>query len=927
MNTLLRTLPVLFFISLFIVGCGDDLSSEDHLNNADKFVEEGKYQEAVIELKNSLRKDNTNARARATLGTIYFQEAFYADADKELSRALSSGMDPTAVVPVLAQVLLNLREYDRLDELSLDGLDAESRSTLLAAQGLSRLYNQEPEEAFELVDAAMENEPNSIYAKVAAARVSMLRGKPDEARAQLQEVFKVDKKFAESWLLMGDIERAQGNPEKAKEAYTRAVHLTKNKFEPLLNRAMVLIDLGEFEEAEKDISRLENRYKSAKEHPGVQFAKGLVYIKSKQKAEAEASLEIASQYPDNYPEALYYLAAIQADKGRTTRALNLINQYLVIRPESADGAKLAAKLELRKKNYRSAERLLVPVVNANKGDVEAMNLLANARLAQGNNDSGIDLLAQIVASQPDSNEAKARLGAAYLSAGAEEQGIETLQGILENAPKYDKADNLIVMYYLSKQDVDKAIESAQQYTQRNPSPKSYVLLARTHITNDEPDLAKAAFAKALELKPGHPIAGNSLAEYALRDKDYESARSYYNQVIEQNPDDMETRMQFASTYAMEGNYEEMMTYLDETLAEYPRSMEPRLVKARYYISIGEMEKAIPLFEALTEEQKEHPDALETIATFELETGRFNQAVGTIGTLIEKKQNVAKYHFMKSRAYAGLGEQEKMSSELATTLRLDPNHFGAKVASARVALLDDDIPAFEQKLAGLKKVAPDNPEVIRLEIAYASKEGDNKLARTLLEGLFERQPTTSNAIALATLKQSSADMDGAILQLEEWVEQHPDDILARAKLSELYGSVNRISDVMEQCREILKLEPDNIAALNNLAWYLLKDDPKQALTYAERAVALAPDASAVLDTLALAQLENGNIVDARRNIDRALADSPKSPDIRFHEARIRAAEGDRSGAIVALNSLLNRDEEFAELQDAEALLEELKSQGG
>mgnify|MGYP003666552534 CR=1 FL=1 len=927
MKTLLRTLPVLFFVSLFVVGCGDDLSSEDHLNNADQFVEEGKHQEAIIELKNSLRKDNSNARARATLGTIYFQEAFYADADKELSRALSSGMDPTVVVPVLAQVLLNLREYDRLEKLSLDGLDAESRSTLLAAQGLAKLYSQETEEAFELVDAAMENEPSSIYAKVAAARVSMLRGNPDEARAQLREVFKVDKKFAQAWLLLGDIERAQGDSKKAKQAYSRAFHLTKNKFEPLLNRAMVRIDLGEFEEAENDLNRLERAYKYASEHPGVQFAKGLVYIESKQTDDAEDALEIASQYPDNYPESLYYLAAIQADKGRTTRALNLISQYLVVRPESADGAKLAAKLELRKKNYRSAERLLVPVVNGNKGDVEAMNLLANARLAQGNTDSGIDLLAQIVAAQPDSNEAKARLGAAYLSAGSEEQGIETLQGILKEDPKYDNADNLIVMYHLSKQRVDKAIESAQQYTQRNPSPKSYVLLARTYIGNDEPDAAKAAFAQALELKPGHPIAGNSLAEYALRESDYEAARGYYNQVLEQNPDHMDTRMKLASTYAMEGNYEEMLAYLDETLAEYPRSMEPRLVKARYYISIGETEKAIPLFEALSEEQKEHPDALETIATFELETGRFNQAVGTIGTLIDKKQNVANYHFMKSRAYAGLGEQEKMSAELATTLRLDPKHFGAKIATARVALLDDDLPEFEKKLAGLKKVAPDNPEVIRLEIAYAHKEGDNKRARKLLEGLFEREPTTSNAIALATLKQSSGDMDGAILQLEEWVQQNPRDVTARGRLSELYGSVNRIGDVMKQCREILKLEPDNIAALNNLAWYLLKDDPKQALAHAERAVALAPDSSAVLDTLALAQLENGNIVDARRNIDRALADAPKSPDIRYHEARIRAAEGDRSGAIVALNSLLNREEEFAEQQDAEALLKELKAQGG
>ena len=131
--------------------------------------------------------------------------------------------------------------------------------------------------------------------------------------------------------------------------------------------------------------------------------------------------------------------------------------------------------------------------------------------------------------------------------------------------------------------------------------------------------------------------------------------------------------------------------------------------------------------------------------------------------------------------------------------------------------------------------------------------------------------------------------------------------------------------MLQCREILKLEPDNIVALNNLAWYLLESDPKESMQYAERAVALAPDSSAVLDTLALAQLENKKLDEARKTIDRALNISPKSADIRFHEAKIRAAEGDSSGAIVAITSLLNRDEDFSQRDEAEAFLEKLRSQ--
>lgn len=927
MNAILRNVSVLLFISCFLLGCGDDLTSEDHLDSADNFIKEAKYPEAVIELKNALRKDDSNARARATLGTIYFDQAAYADADKELSRALSLGMDPTVVVPTLAQVLVNMGEFDRLDDLSSEGLDAESRSTLLAAKGLSRLYRQELEEGSELIDEASQNEPSSQYAKVAAARLSMVRGNPDEARKQLRQVFKADKKYAPAWNLQGDIDRAERDPEKAEKAYSSAIRHSRNNFEPLLNRAMVRIDMGDFEGAEKDLKRLEWQFKPAKAHPGVQFAKGLVQIQAKQIDEAIESLQKASEFPDSYPESLYYLAAIYADKGLNQKALTLVNEYLFLKPENVAGSKLAAKLELGKKNFRSAERLLIPIVSENKDDIEALNLLANARLGQGKNDSGIDMLARIVELKPDSNEAKARLGAAYLSGGSEELGIETLQGILAKDPSYDNAYTLIVMYYLSQQDVAQAIEAARDYIERNPNAKAYVLLARTYLVNDERDKAKDAFEKALELKPGNAIAGNSLAEYALADKDYETARSYYQQVLEHNPDHMETRIKVAATFAMEGKDKEMIDSLDATLAAYPRAMEPRLVKAKYYIGRGQVEKAIPLFEALSQEQKEHPDALEAMAIFELATSRFNQAVGTIGSLIDRKPNVAAYHFMKSRAYAGLGEKDKLSAELDRTLELDPNHFGARVATARIALLSDDTQAFEDTLAALKKVAPDSSEVLQLEVAYAHKRGDSKLAEELLEGLLEREPTTGNVIALASLRQSTGDLDGAIAQLEGWVEENPKDVTARAKLSEVYGSNNQVKDVMFQCREILELEPDNIAALNNLAWYLLDEDPEQALAYAERAIVLAPDASSVLDTLALAQLKNNNISDARQNIDRALSAAPKNPDVRFHEAMIRAAEGDRSGAIVTLNSLLDRGEEFSERPAAEAFLKELKSQEG
>ncbi len=196
----------------------------------------------------------------------------------------------------------------------------------------------------------------------------------------------------------------------------------------------------------------------------------------------------------------------------------------------------------------------------------------------------------------------------------------------------------------------------------------------------------------------------------------------------------------------------------------------------------------------------------------------------------------------------------------------------------MALLSNRIDTFEKNLTELREVAPDNLDVIKLEVASAQKRGDNKTAMLLLETLFSQEPTTSNVIALATHRQSVGDVSGAIAQLQRWVEHYTDDIKVREKLAEIYGSNKQVGGVVYQYREILKVNPEHVIALNNLAWNLLDDDPKQALEYAQKANTLSPDSGSILDTLALAQMKNNNMMEARRSIDRARILSPESPEI-------------------------------------------------
>jgi Flp pilus assembly protein TadD len=105
--------------------------------------------------------------------------------------------------------------------------------------------------------------------------------------------------------------------------------------------------------------------------------------------------------------------------------------------------------------------------------------------------------------------------------------------------------------------------------------------------------------------------------------------------------------------------------------------------------------------------------------------------------------------------------------------------------------------------------------------------------------------------------------------------------------------------------------------------LRKRDPKQALAYAKQASQIAPDSVDVLDTLALALMENKEFGEAQARIEQALKLAPDNPGVRYHAAQIRHAAGDTGGAVIILEPLVKGAKDFPEKREAAELLDSLK----
>ena len=112
---------------------------------------------------------------------------------------------------------------------------------------------------------------------------------------------------------------------------------------------------------------------------------------------------------------------------------------------------------------------------------------------------------------------------------------------------------------------------------------------------------------------------------------------------------------------------------------------------------------------------------------------------------------------------------------------------------------------------------------------------------------------------------------AIEAFQESSRLDPEDVAPVVQAALLYLVTGRYDEEIAQYKQVLKLDPDNVIALNNLAYGLVESggDLSQALDYAERAQQLQPDNAEIQDTAGLLQLENGKLDDAVRSFKAAM----------------------------------------------------------
>jgi uncharacterized protein (TIGR03790 family) len=183
-----------------------------------------------------------------------------------------------------------------------------------------------------------------------------------------------------------------------------------------------------------------------------------------------------------------------------------------------------------------------------------------------------------------------------------------------------------------------------------------------------------------------------------------------------------------------------------------------------------------------------------------------------------------------------------------------------------------------------------------------------------------RPEAARLVLRAEARTAKGDKAGAQAALEEATALEPRLVAAQMQLALTYEQAQGYDKAIERYRLVLTVNPNEPIALNNLAYGLAvrKQQPAEALGYAERANLLVPGNPTLADTLAWVQHLLGRDREAAPVMAGIVKALPANAEIRLHAAVIYAAVGQLDAAGAELKEALRLDPSLSGSEEARAV---------
>jgi len=898
--------------------------SLDAHGEARRALARGDLRTAQIHLRNALRHDPRNLEARYDLGVANLRAGDFAAAEKDLHQAWRGGLPEARVLPDYATALLLQQKFAKLlEEVQIGGRAAlvEARLRSLRGAALASLDR--------LADAAREFQESlalhpTAAAQLGLARLAVARRDTKSAQERLDAALALDAENAEAWLIRGDLLRVSGDRQAARAAFDRAIALDDR----LLAARAARADLAIAESRVDDIVADADAILSVNpRHPQGLYLRALVLAHRGDMARAGELMQQIQGFARAYPAALYLSALVNASLDRVQQAETELTQVLAARPNHLPARRLLGTLHLRRGDAERALQILQPAREDGARDLPFLALLGEALMRTRRFADAVAVLSEAARLDPEDRRVQANLGASHLQAGQREAGIGQLERALAGDPKLASAADLLIEALIRGRDFDRARAVVASLRDRlGDSPLAAFYAGAIARAAGDPDAAMRAFAQALDLAPDYRQAALHLAALEAAQGRGDAAVAVLERQLAAAPRDGQTMLGLAALETRRGRQEAARQWLERAVASDREAVAPRLALAMFLLQLRETEKALVVARDLLTLAPQDIRAIELAGRVHLA----RQDPASAATLFRRAaalaQDAPAVQLRLAEALAAAEDGAGARAAIDAAIRLQPGFVPAWAGRLTLEAAQSGVGAALRLAERLRRDHPQSGWIAALMIGDLHRSAaDLPAARAAYEQALASGPETSEAAArlFALRLQAGESAEAALGFARARLARLPADVALRFQVAAFLLAQGRETEAIAETEALLRLVPDHVAALNNLAWLYDRHGDARARDLAARAHGLAPDDPRIADTYGWILFRGGDTSRGIALLRAAATAAPRAGEIQHRFAEALAASGARDEARAVLDGALADGQPFPGREAAERLLQMLR----
>lgn len=453
------------------------------------------------------------------------------------------------------------------------------------------------------------------------------------------------------------------------------------------------------------------------------------------------------------------------------------------------------------------------------------------------------------------------------------------------------------------------------------------LKALLSVFNNDPESAEKSYQKAIRLNPNDLLAYFGMAKLAMAENKLDQAKKYAERAIAINDKAIHGYFILADVALKQKKLDEVEDVLLKAQQKVKGNISAELNIVRnlgkFYAVQKKPEKILAMTEELNNRYPNNIKAISVLTSAQLANNQRDQAKSNLRRIIDaNKEDITHRLLLASILGEETGQEKQALALMDETAKINPSNPQAKMLKAtyliRLGRTKDAIKIADELGAQFPKLSLG--KILQGNAYLADKKLDE--ATQAYHEAYRIQANARTLLTLTNLLNVQNKREEAIKLLNEALAEKPNNLALRYKLAAFYQALNNTEQAERHYLLILEKQPNNVLALNDLAWMYAQQGNPKALGLAKKAFDKAPKSAAVSDTYGYILLQHGKLEESLAILEKAAALAPKSADIQYHLAKAYLANDNRHRAVEILHVIVNSAQNFSERGDALELLKHL-----